>query len=83
MSYPHTSNHSFHGRTMRTRPMPMPPIWAPGRITQYRTLGRWATCRERSALKVMFMLPALPLCPEIGSPTCSATLLRPPSAPIR
>ena len=68
---------------MRTRPMPIPPIRAPGDMTQYRTLGRWATSVDRSALKTMFMLPATSAWPPNGSPSCSAITLRPPSAPTR
>ena len=37
----------------------------------------------RSASKTMLMLPATPIWPPIGSPASSATLLRPPSAPMR
>src|SRR3954466_198360 len=82
-SYPHTIIHSFHGRTQRTRPAPMPPTVAPGARTQYRVEGRWAVYFARSASKTMLMLPATPIWPPIGSPACSATLERPPSAPIR
>lgn len=75
-------SHSFQGRTIRSRPIPIPPTSAPGRMIQYRTLGRCSTYCVRSALKTMFMLPALPICPSIGRPSLSATMLRPPSAPI-
>jgi hypothetical protein len=34
MSYPQTMSHSFQGRTMRTRPAPMPPTFDPGWMTQ-------------------------------------------------
>src|SRR5919204_5443016 len=55
-SYPHTISHSFHGRTQRTRPAPMPPTVAPGASTQYRVDGRWAVYLVRSASKTMLML---------------------------
>ena len=59
----------------------MPPMSEPGCSTQYRTLGRCSTNRERSAWKTMFMLPARSISPSNGSPTSLATWLRPPSAP--
>ncbi len=36
-----------------------------------------------SALKVMFIEPAMSICPSIGSPASAATIERAPSAPIR
>ena len=68
---------------MRTRPMPMPPTLAPGCMTQYSTLGRCATYRERSARNRMFIDPPTPILPSNGRPACSATRLFPPSAPTR
>ena len=61
----------------------MPPTLEPGWITQYRTLGRVATWAEMSALKVMFIEPAMSIWPSNGRPRCSATSDRAPSAPIR
>src|SRR5262249_33565226 len=49
---------------MRTRPAPMPPTLLPGWMTQYRTEGRVATYLEISALKVMFMDPAMSMGPR-------------------
>lgn len=83
MSKPHTISHSFHGLTMRTRPAPMPPTFAPGESTQYSAEGRCPTSRERSAVKVMFMDPAMSICPSSGRPMSAATCERAPSAPIR
>ncbi len=83
ISYPHTTSHSFQRRTMRTSPMPIPPTLDPGCSTQYSTEGRWATNRDRSALKRMLMEPATPMEPSKGRPACSATRELPPSAPTR
>ncbi len=33
-------------------------------MTQYSTLGLVATCAEMSALKVMFIDPAMSICPS-------------------
>lgn len=68
---------------MRTRPAPMPPTFEPGCRTQYRTEGRWETYREMSALKVMFIDPAMSIAPSNGRPMSAATFERAPSAPIR
>ena len=64
MSYPQTISHSFHGRIMRTRPAPMPPTLEPGWMTQYRTLGLVLTWADISALKVMFIDPAMSILPS-------------------
>jgi hypothetical protein len=76
-------SHSCHGRIMRTRPVPIPPMLEPGWITQYSTEGRCPTKAEMSALKVMFIDPAMSISPSIGSPRSAATIERAPSAPIR
>ena len=36
-----------------------------------------------SALKVMFIEPAMSICPSIGRPMSEATIERAPSAPMR
>ncbi len=36
-----------------------------------------------SALKVMFIEPAMSICPSIGRPMSAATIDRAPSAPMR
>src|SRR5690349_3507609 len=68
---------------MRTRPAPMPPTLDPGWMTQYRTEGRPATYWLMSALKVMFIDPAMSIAPSYGRSMSVATCERAPSAPIR
>ncbi len=61
----------------------MPPTFAPGAITQYNTDFRSCTSAAMSALKVMFMEPAMSIRPSKGRFASAAIRDRAPSAPIR
>jgi hypothetical protein len=41
----------------------MPPTFEPGWMTQYSTEGRWSQYALMSALKVMFIEPAMSMAP--------------------